>query len=127
VIEAVKELTGGKGVDHAIEAIGLTETIEMAFNMLAKGGSATVLGVPKPDAKITLPAMPLMRELGIRGSNMGGVRTTIDIPYYVELYLKGRLKLDELISQRLPLGKINEAFDDLRRAEIARSVIVMQS
>ena len=123
LVAAVMSATGGRGVTHAIEAIGRTDTIEAAFGMLAKGGTATVVGIAKPGAKIEIPALALLRETSIRGSNMGGVRTAIDIPYYVELYMQGRLPLDELISQRLRLHQVNEAFEDLRKGELARSVI----
>jgi S-(hydroxymethyl)glutathione dehydrogenase/alcohol dehydrogenase len=123
-VDAVMALTGGKGVDHAIEAIGRKETIEAAFNMLAKGGLATVLGAAKRETLIELPALSLLREKRLQGSMMGGVRTSIDIPRYVDLYMQGKLKLDELISRRRPLSEINEAFDDLRNGEIARSVIM---
>lgn len=127
VVEAVKALTGGRGVDHAFEAIGRSDTVEYAFNMLAKGGRATMIGVPRPDAKLTLPAMAFMREVVITGSNMGGVRTSVDIPHYVELYMQGRLQLDELISSRIRLDQINDGFEDLRKGELARSVILFDA
>ena len=124
VVETVMSLTGGKGVDHAIEAIGRKDTIEDAFNMLAKGGLATVLGAGKRDTIVEIPALALLREKRLQGSMMGGLRTGIDIPRYVDLYMQGKLKLDALISRRRPLSEINEAFDELRTGEIARSVIV---
>jgi S-(hydroxymethyl)glutathione dehydrogenase/alcohol dehydrogenase len=123
-VAGVMSATGGRGVNHALEAIGRKDTIEMAFGMLAKGGTATVIGIAKPGDKIEIPALALLRETSLRGSNMGGVRTAIDIPYYVELYMQGRLPLDQLISQRLKLEQINEAFEDLRKGEVARSVIM---
>ena len=114
-------------MDHAIEAVGRKETIESAFTMLGKGGAATVVGVARPDARIELPPIAFLREKRIQGSMMGGVRLAIDIPHYVELYMQGRLKLDELISQRLSLSQINKGFDDMRRGEVARSVIVLDA
>lgn len=124
VVEAVMALTNGVGVDHAIEAIGAKQTVEDAFNMLAKGGLATVLGAGKRDTVAHIPVLALLREKRLQGSMMGGVRTAIDIPRYVDLYLRGKLRLDELISRRRPLTEINEAFADLRTGELARSVIV---
>ena len=123
IVEQVMALTGGRGVDHAIEAIGRKETIEAAFNGLAKGGLATVVGATRADTLVQLPALAFLREKRIQGSMMGGVRLAIDIPHYVELYMQGRLKLDELVSQRLSLAEINRGFDDLRKGEVARSVI----
>ena len=127
VVEQIMALTGGRGVDHAIEAIGRKETIEAAFNMIAKGGIATIVGVSRPDTLISLPAIAFMREKRIQGSMMGGVRLSIDIPHYVDLYMQGRLKLDEIISQRLKLADVNRGFDDMRRGEVARSVILFDA
>lgn len=123
VVEAVMELTGGIGVDHAIEAIGRKEAVEDAFNMLAKGGLATVLGAGKRDTVAEIPLLPLLREKRLQGSMMGGLRTAIDIPRYVDLYLRGQLKLDELISRRRSLAEIDLALADLRQGGVARTVI----
>lgn len=123
-IEQVMALTNGRGVDHVIEAIGLTQTIEDGFAMLAKGGLETIVGAARFDAKVELPALAFLREKRVQGSMMGGVRNAIDIPRYIDLYVDGRLKLDEMISRRLPLGGINEAFDDMRTGALARSVVV---
>ncbi|MCB2060534.1 MAG: Zn-dependent alcohol dehydrogenase [Novosphingobium sp.] len=121
--EQIMELTGGRGVDQAIEAVGLKPTIELAFAILAKGGQAIVVGATSFETKIELPPIAFLQERAIKGSFMGGVRPSIDIPNYVELYLQGRLKLDELISRRRPLSEINLAVDDMNRAEIARTVL----
>ena len=127
VVEQIMALTDGRGVDHAIEAIGLKQTIEDAFNMLCKGGTATVVGAARYDLRVELPALSLLREKKLQGSMMGGVRTQIDIPRYVAMYMAGKLKLDELISRRRPLSEINEAFDDMRQGEVARSVILFDT
>ncbi len=124
VVAQIRELTGKRGVDHAIEAIGLKQTIEDAFNMLVKGGTATIVGMARFDMKVELPAIMFLQERRIQGSMMGGVRNAIDIPRYVDLYMEGRLKLDELISRHRPLEEINEAFDDMKSGGLARSVIL---
>ena len=123
-VKQVKALTGGRGVDHVLEAIGLKQTIEQGFSMLAKGGLETVVGVARFDAKIELPALAFMQERRVQGTFMGGVRNAIDIPRYIDLYMDGRLKLDRMISRRRPLSEINEAFDDMQTGELARTVIV---
>ena len=123
VVKQVKTLTNGRGVDHAIEAIGLKQTIEDAFGMLVKGGLATVVGMARYDLKVELPAIAFLNERRIQGSMMGGVRNGIDIPRYVDAYMEGRLKLDELIARRRPLGEINEAFDDMKTGALARTVL----
>ena len=121
----VMALTDGRGVDHAIEAIGRADTVELAFSLLAKGGTATVVGVVPPGVKVALPGIDFLREKRVQGSLMGGVRPAIDIPRYVDLYMQGRLKLDELISRRRPLAEINEGLSDLAAGALARTVIIL--
>ena len=123
VVEQVMALTGGRGVDHVLECIGLKQTIEEGFTMLTKGGTETIVGAARFDLKVELPALAFLREKKVQGSMMGGVRNTIDIPRYIDLYMDGRLKLDEMISRRRPLSEINEAFDDMHTGTLARSVI----
>jgi len=127
VVKQIKALTDGRGVDHALELIGLKPTIEQAYGMLAKGGTATVVGVTSRETMIELPAITFLQERRIQGSFMGSVRPTIDIPNYVDLYMKGGLKLDELVSRRRPLSEINLAVDDMNKGEIARTVITFDS
>ena len=122
VVEAVIELTGG-GVDHSFEAIGLKETAEQAFAMLARGGTATIIGMIPPGTKIEVEGRELLREKRLQGSLMGSNHFPVDMPRLVDFYRQGRLKLDELISQRIKLEDINDAVSELRRGEIARSVI----
>ncbi len=123
VVEQVMALTGGRGVDHVLECIGLKQTIEEGFTMLTKGGTETIVGAARFDLKVELPALAFLREKKVQGSMMGGVRNTIDIPRYIDLYMDGRLKLDEMISRRRPLSEVNEAFDDMHTGTLARSVI----
>ena len=127
VVKQIRELTDGRGVDHAIECIGLKQTIEDAFGMLVKGGTATVVGMARFDLKVELPAIAFLNERRIQGSMMGGVRTTIDIPRYVDLYMNGGLKLDQMISCHRPLSEVNEAFDDMKKGEMARSVLMFDA
>ncbi|MBV1691265.1 Zn-dependent alcohol dehydrogenase [Novosphingobium sp. G106] len=125
VVEQVKEITGGRGVDHAIECVGRQVTIEDGFRMLGKGGTATIVGVTSRQTTIELsPLLMMLGEKRVQGSYMGGVRTLIDIPRYADLYMQGRLNLDELVSQRLTLAQINQGFADMLKGEVARSVVV---
>ncbi|AYC34074.1 alcohol dehydrogenase [Pseudomonas cavernae] len=122
-VKQVLELTRG-GVHHSFECIGLKQTFEQAFAMLARGGTATVIGMIKPGVKVELHGFDLLGERKIQGSFMGSNRFPVDLPRLTDFYMQGRLKLDEMISQRIKLEQINEAFDELRRGELARSVIV---
>jgi S-(hydroxymethyl)glutathione dehydrogenase/alcohol dehydrogenase len=119
---AVHELTGG-GVDHAFEAIGLKATAEQAFMMLRKGGTATVIGMIPLGEKVEIDGFQLLLEKRIQGSNMGSNRFRFDMPQYIEWYLAGKLKLDELVSAVMPHDKINDGFAALRAGEVARQLI----
>jgi S-(hydroxymethyl)glutathione dehydrogenase/alcohol dehydrogenase len=120
---AVQELTGG-GVDHAIEAIGLKVTAEQAFAMLGKGGTATIIGMVPVGQRLEIDATQLISGKRLQGSNMGSNRFRVDMPQYVDWYLAGRLKLDELVSATMPLEKINDGFATLASGEVARQLIL---
>ncbi|ARU04265.1 alcohol dehydrogenase [Comamonas serinivorans] len=122
-VSAVKALTGG-GVEYAFECIGNKTATEQCWAMLTPGGTATVIGLFRPQVKVELPGTEFITEKRLQGSLMGSNRLTQDIPRLVELYLQGKLKLDELISQRIPLEAINEGFDAMKAGTVARSVVV---
>ena len=121
-VEAVQELTDG-GVHYSFEAIGLKVAAEQAFQMLRRGGTATVIGMIPPPQMVEVLGADFLQEKRIQGSSMGSNRFRVDMPRYVEFYLQGRLHLDQLISQRIKLDQINEAFEILETGDIARSVI----
>ena len=123
VVEKIRDLTGG-GVDYSFEAIGKKETAEQAFHMLRAGGTATIIGMIPQGTKIELDGPSFLRERRIQGSSMGSNRFRTDMPRYVEFYRQGRLKLDELVTRRLPLEEVNAAFGYMKEGSVARSVIV---
>ncbi len=92
--------------------------------MLKKGGTATIIGVMPSGTTIELPGTDFLREKKIQGSLMGSNRFRQDMPRYIDLYLEGRLKLDELVSARIDLPAVNDGFAAMVRGEVARSVIV---
>jgi S-(hydroxymethyl)glutathione dehydrogenase/alcohol dehydrogenase len=122
-VAQVIELTKG-GVHHSFEAVGLKQTAEQAFKMLARGGTANIIGMIPLGQNIELHGADFLGEKRIQGSAMGSNRFPIDMPRLVDFYLAGKLKLDDMISRRIKLKEVNEAFDELKRGEIARSVIV---
>ena len=122
-VKRVREMTGG-GVHFSFEAIGLKHTSEQAFEMLRPGGTATVIGMVPVGQKLEIDAESLLYEKKLQGSNMGSNRFRVDMPRYVDFYLAGKLHLDEMISQRIRLEEINEAFHAMKKGEIARSVIM---
>ena len=122
VVAQVRELTGG-GVDYSFEAIGLKATTEQCFRMLRRGGTATVIGMIPVGTMVELHGPDFLQEKKLQGCTMGSNRFRVDMPRYVDFYLNGKLKLDELVSQTLSLERVNEALDALKKAEVARSVI----
>jgi len=123
-VEQLMELTGG-GVDYAFECIGLKTTIEQTVKMVKKGGAAVLVGVLPITETVELSASDItLSEKRVLGSFMGSNAFRRDMPQYVDFYLDGRLRLDEMISKRIPLDDINPAFDAMRAGEVARSVIV---
>ena len=125
-VNAVMKLTGGRGVDHAFEAIGSTTTAEQAFAMLRRGGTATLIGLIPEGQHIRLPGDAFIDEKRIQGSNMGSNRFRVDLPRYVDMYLDGRLRLGEMVTERLDLAEINEGFDRMRTGRVARNVIMFR-
>jgi S-(hydroxymethyl)glutathione dehydrogenase/alcohol dehydrogenase len=123
-IQQVKELTSG-GVDYSFEAIGLKIAAEQAFGMLKNGGTATVIGMIPLGQKVELPGVDFLFEKKIQGSSMGSNRFRTDMPKYVDMYLAGKLNLDDLVSKRIKLADVNDAFAALEKGEVARQVIMM--
>ncbi|PHY12761.1 alcohol dehydrogenase [Caulobacter sp. B11] len=122
-VKQVLEMTGG-GVHHSFEAIGLKATAEQSFRMLRRGGTANVIGMIPVGVKIELNGSDFLGERRIQGSFMGSNRFPVDMPRLVDFYMSGKLNLDALISRRIRLDEVNSAFDELKRGELARSVIV---
>lgn len=122
-VEAVKELTGG-GVDYSFEAIGKKVTVEQAWAMLAVGGTATVVGMMPFGETVEVPGYEIfMQEKTLQGSMMGSNQFRTDMPRFVNMYLDGRLMLDEMVSQHIPLEKINDGYAAMQRGELARTVV----
>jgi S-(hydroxymethyl)glutathione dehydrogenase/alcohol dehydrogenase len=123
-VQAVRALTRGAGVDHAFEAVGIPVLVRQAIESLAIRGTATIVGVLPPDAKIEFPWMAIRPECRVQTSRMGSNQFRTDIPNYLSLYRQGRLNLDEMVSQRRSLGDINDAFRAMKAGEVARTVLV---
>lgn len=121
-VAAIRQISAG-GVDYAFEVIGRTDTMRQAYDAVRRGGMAVVIGLAPLGAELSIPAGSLLTEKVLTGSAYGGARPRLDMPKLVDLYMAGKLKLDELISRVYPLEGINEAFEALRRGEVARSII----
>ena len=123
-VAAVQALTGG-GADFVFECIGLVPTVQQAIAMTGRGGTTVLVGVVPIQQLVPISAADVtLQEKTITGSYMGSNRFRFDMPKYVDFYLDGRLRLDEMISSRIALDDVNEAFDRMRNGEAARQVIV---
>lgn len=124
-VAAARELTGGLGVDYALEAIGLQATIEQCYHAVRRGGMAVVVGMAPDGVKASIPARALAgNEKTLKGCFYGSTRPRIDMPRLLDFYVDGRLLLDELVTRTYPLEQINEAFDDLGRGGVGRGLLL---
>jgi S-(hydroxymethyl)glutathione dehydrogenase/alcohol dehydrogenase len=124
-VEEVKKLTGGRGADYVFVTVGNAKAIEQGVAMSAPRGMTVIVGLPKFTDRLDLsPFVFIKEERTLTGSFMGTTELHTEIPKLVELYKAGILKLDELITGRYPLERINEAIGEVERGEALRNVIV---
>ena len=120
----LKDITGG-GVDISVEFAGAISALEFAFNATKRGGTTVTAALPNPEARLKLSPVTLVgQEKTIKGSYLGGCIPSIDIPAYIELYKSGRLQVEKLISHRIKLSEVNQAFDRLASGEGIRQIII---
>ena len=125
-VAAIKELTGGVGVDVAVEAVGRPETYRQAFDARDLAGVLVLVGVPTPAMTLELPMIEVFGRGGaLKSSWYGDCLPTRDFPRLIDLYLSGRLDLDGFVSETLALGQVEEAFDHMRAGLVLRSVVVL--
>jgi len=124
-VAQVKELTGGRGVDYSFEVIGLPETMVQAYNMARNGGTVCIVGMSRMDAQITLPAFQLFyEEKKIVGSKYGSAQVRRDFQRFIDLIETRRLDIGAMVSRRIKLDQVNDAFRAMEAGEVIRSVIV---
>ncbi len=125
-LEQIQLLTDGKGLDFAVEAAGRARTIEQAFHSIRKNGGLCVFASHPPAGdKIQLDPHDLISGKQIRGSWGGGSMPDEDIPRFADLYRRGQLPLEKLITHRYSLNQINDVFDELEQGIVARALIEM--
>ena len=121
--EAVRETSGG-GVDYAFEATGRPEAMETAFLSTRNRGAAVLIGIPRPNATLSLPAVTIPRmERRVLGSIYGSTKPERDFPHTLDLYREGRLPIDRLISHRLPLEEAERGFELMHSGDAVRVVL----
>ena len=124
-VEGVRALTGGYGVNVAIEAVGNPVTFEQAFYSRDHAGTVVLVGVPNPEMKIELPLLEVFGRGGsVKSSWYGDCLPSRDFPMFIDLYLQGRLDLDRFVSETIGIGDVEEAFHKMERGEVLRSVVV---
>lgn len=124
-VAAIKEITGGQGVDFAFEAIGLAKTIEQAFAATRKRGVCVVVGITPAQVSAAVNTNDLVyAEKSLVGSLYGSARPRVDLLRLIEMHRDGRLLLDELLTRTFPLSEINGAYAALERGELARGLIL---
>ena len=123
VAEAIVEMTDG-GVDYSFECIGRTDVMSTALACTHKGwGEAIIIGVAGAGEEIVARPFLLVTGRSWRGSAFGGTRGRTQLPGFVDRYMNGRIKIDEMITTTLPLEKINDAFESMHSGDAIRSVI----
>jgi NDMA-dependent alcohol dehydrogenase len=123
-LKEIKKRTGG-GPDYAFECVGSGALAELAYKAIRRGGKAVIVGVARPtDATSFKPMGMVFEEKTLQGSYFGSCVPRVDFPRMLQLYMAGKLKLDELITQRYSIDEAPQAFKDLEQGRNARGVIV---
>ena len=123
LIQAVKDQTSGRGADYTFEAAGIDHTLQPSLDVTRPGGDVILLGKTLASKELPIRWASLAPERMITRSSYGGVRPKEDLPFLARSYLRGDLKLDELIDTRIQLDQINKGFSDMEEGWLVRSVI----
>ena len=123
LVEAIKEINGGEGVEFAFEAIGVPQAATQAFNITRAGGTTVVVGMHPLGSEISVPGPAFLEEKKLIGCMYGSTRFREHMPKLIDLFLQDKLDLTSLVSRRLKLDDVNEAFRSMKAGEVARSVL----
>jgi S-(hydroxymethyl)glutathione dehydrogenase / alcohol dehydrogenase len=122
-VEAVRDLLPG-GADHVFDFVGLKLVAEEGLAMLGMGGGLYLVGVSTPEVDISLNIFGAIGgQKRVLGVNFGSTNAKRDIPMYAELYLQGRMNLDDLVSRSIPLREVNEGYAALKDGSLTRVVV----
>ncbi|GGK19786.1 oxidoreductase [Pilimelia terevasa] len=125
-VAAIRGLTGGHGVDVAIEAVGAPQVYEQAFYSRDLAGTVVLVGVPRPEMELTLPMLEVFGRGGaLKSSWYGDCLPERDFPVLVDLHRQGRLPLDRFVTETIGIGDVAAAFEKMERGEVLRSVVVL--
>ncbi len=125
VVDRIRSRTED-GVEYAFETAGVVQAMQTAYRITRRGGVTVTSGLPHPKEQFAIPHVTLTaEERTIKGSYIGSCIPSRDIPRYIALYKQGRLPVDRLLTDTLPLEQINEGFDRLARGQAARLVVTL--
>lgn len=124
VVEAIREATGGRGVDYTIEALGRTAQLREGFHMTRPGGTLVMVGMPGNDDVISFGGMELWNgERTIKSSMFGSSQIRRDFQRYIDLAESGQLDIGRMISRTIDLTEVNDAYRAMQAGEVVRLVI----
>ena len=124
-VEQLIAATGGRGVDYAIEVTGIPSVVEQAFHSVRRRGTAVAVGMPRQNATVSIPVTPLfVMEKRLIGSFYGSAQVREHMPMLVKFAETGRLDLASIVSKKIGLHEVNDAFEAMQKGEVIRSVIV---
>jgi S-(hydroxymethyl)glutathione dehydrogenase/alcohol dehydrogenase len=126
-VACIADLTTGRGADYVFECAGNQAAMQTSLEATRRGGQLVILGKVNANQQISLRFGSLMGDKRIVRSSYGGARPRRDFPWLARLYLEGKLRLDPMITERLPLARINDGFDIMRAGRSIRSVIVFDA
>ncbi|GAB2830643.1 S-(hydroxymethyl)mycothiol dehydrogenase [Lentzea nigeriaca] len=125
VITEIQHLTDGFGADVVIDAVGRPETWKQAFYARDLAGTVVLVGVPTPDMKLEMPLIDFFSRGGaLKSSWYGDCLPSRDFPMLVDLYQQGRFDLDAFVTEEIPLGGVEAAFEKMHHGDVLRSVVV---
>src|SRR5947207_14182723 len=125
-VPAVHALSGTGGVDYTFEMVGTQKTMEQAFLATHRGGMCVVVGVAPAGARLSIDPGMLLQQRVLTGSSFGAGHQRTDVPMLIDLYMSGKYRLDEMITRRVPLEELNNAFELMLAGEVKRSVVVYE-
>ena len=125
-VASIRAISPG-GVKYAFEAVGSAKVLETAYQATARGGKTITIGLPHPEQMFSIPAVSLVaEEKTVMGSYMGSAVPTRDIPRFMGMYLRGLLPVDLLLSGKIRLEDINQAFDVLNEGQAVRQLVTFE-
>jgi len=126
VTEEIRKIVGNKGVDVFVENTGIVKLIEQAYQLTHHTGKTICVGVPRHDENVNIHTLPLHHGKVLTGCEGGDTNPPEDIPRYLNLYQKGKLHLDKVITHRYSLAEINAALEKIRGGEVGRCMLIMR-